>query len=112
MEKRKRIIIIAIIALGVIVAAVGVLCFLNKYKWFSKEKPVTDIVENGDLVEFTVVADGFLYNMVRIMIGTLLWIDSGKLKPQDIPSIIESQKRENAGFTAPSEGLYLKKIYY
>ena len=78
------------------------------------ERTVFDakVERNGDLVEFTVVADGFLYNMVRIMVGTLLWIDSGKLKPQDIPSIIESQKRENAGFTAPSEGLYLKKIYY
>lgn len=78
------------------------------------ERTVYDarVERNGDLVEFTVVADGFLYNMVRIMVGTLLWIDSGKLKPQDIASIIESKKRENAGYTAPSEGLYLKKIYY
>lgn len=70
------------------------------------------VERNGDLVEFTVIADGFLYNMVRIMVGTLLWIDSGKLMPHDIPSIISSRKRENAGFTAPSEGLYLKKVYY
>lgn len=70
------------------------------------------VERNGDLVEFTVVADGFLYNMVRIMVGTLLWIDSGKIQPQDILKIIESRKREQAGFTAPGEGLYLKKIYY
>ena len=70
------------------------------------------VERNGDLVEFTVVADGFLYNMVRIMVGTLLWIDSGKILPQDVKAIVSSRKRENAGFTAPSQGLYLKKIYY
>ena len=78
------------------------------------ERTVFDakVERNGDLVEFTVLADGFLYNMVRIMVGTLLWIDTGKIKPQDVEQIISSQKRENAGFTAPSQGLYLKKIYY
>ena len=61
MEKKKRIIITTIIVLGVIVVAVGVHCFLNKDKWFSKEKPVTDIVENGDLVEFNVDRKFYLY---------------------------------------------------
>ncbi len=70
------------------------------------------VERNGDLVEFTVIADGFLYNMVRIMVGTLLFVESGKISPDDIPAIIESRKRENAGFTAKPEGLYLKKIYY
>ncbi|MBR2444888.1 MAG: tRNA pseudouridine(38-40) synthase TruA [Clostridia bacterium] len=70
------------------------------------------VERNGDLVEFTVEADGFLYNMVRIMVGTLLWIDSGKIKPEDVKSIIESQNRDKAGFTAGAEGLYLKKIFY
>ena len=70
------------------------------------------VERNGDLVEFTVIADGFLYNMVRIMVGTLLFVESGKILPEDISRIIESQKRENAGFTAKPDGLYLKKIYY
>ena len=70
------------------------------------------VEKKGDLVEFTVIADGFLYNMVRIMVGTLLFVESGKIKPEDIPLIIESRKRENAGFTAKPDGLYLKKIYY
>ncbi len=70
------------------------------------------VERNGDFVEFTVCADGFLYNMVRIMVGTLLFVESGKILPEDIPQIIESRKRENAGFTAKPEGLYLKKIYY
>ncbi len=72
----------------------------------------TRVERNGDLVEFTVSADGFLYNMVRIMVGTLLRVAEGKIKPDDIPSIILSQRRDNAGFTAKPDGLYLKKIYY
>lgn len=70
------------------------------------------VERNNDLVEFTVSADGFLYNMVRIMVGTLLQVECGRLEPSDIPEIIESQKREKAGFTAKPHGLYLKKIYY
>lgn len=70
------------------------------------------VTRNGDMVEFTVCADGFLYNMVRIMVGTLLAVESGKIKPEEIPSIIDSRKRERAGFTARAEGLYLEKIFY
>ncbi len=70
------------------------------------------VERNGDLVEFTVCADGFLYNMVRIMVGTLLMVESGKIKPEKIAEIIESRDRSLAGFTARPEGLYLKKIYY
>ena len=70
------------------------------------------VERNGEFVEFTVCADGFLYNMVRIMVGTLLCVDAGRIKPEEIPSIIKSQKRDNAGFTAKAEGLYLQKIFY
>ena len=70
------------------------------------------VERKGDLVEFTVSANGFLYNMVRIMVGTLLRVEAGKLLPEDIPSVIASRNRERAGFTAKPEGLYLKKIYY
>ncbi|MBO5313646.1 MAG: tRNA pseudouridine(38-40) synthase TruA [Clostridia bacterium] len=71
-----------------------------------------EVKRNGDLVEFTVCANGFLYNMVRIMVGTLLRVAEGKLSPEDIPVIISSQNRELAGATAKPEGLYLKKVYY
>ncbi len=64
------------------------------------------------MIYFTVAADGFLYNMVRIMAGTLLDCASGKLDPEDIPKIIESKNRANAGFTAPPEGLYLSRVFY
>lgn len=70
------------------------------------------VERNGDLVEFTVSANGFLYNMVRIMVGTLLRVESGKIAPEEIPAIINSRDRERAGFTAKPDGLYLKKIYY
>ncbi len=66
----------------------------------------------GDLVVFTVEADGFLYNMVRIMVGTLLEIAQGKIKEGSIKNIIESKDRTKAGFTAPPCGLYLNKIFY
>lgn len=70
------------------------------------------VLRNGDLVEFNVCADGFLYNMVRIMVGTLLKVESNKINPSDIEKIISSKSRANAGFTAKPEGLYLKKVYY
>ena len=78
------------------------------------ERTVYDarVERNGDLVEFTVSANGFLYNMVRIMVGTLLRVECGKISPHQIPQIIKSRNRENAGFTAKPDGLYLKKICY
>ena len=66
----------------------------------------------GDLVTFTVAADGFLYNMVRIMVGTVLEIAAGIKAPGCIPQIIESRDRAMAGFTAPAWGLYLDQVFY
>lgn len=66
----------------------------------------------GDLVTFTVAADGFLYNMVRIMVGTLLRVQQGKFTPEDIPGILEARDRKAAGPTAPACGLYLNRVFY
>lgn len=66
----------------------------------------------GDEVIFTVEADGFLYNMVRIMVGTLIGVAQGKIGADEIPEIIESKNRERAGVTAPPEGLYLNAVNY
>jgi tRNA pseudouridine38-40 synthase len=66
----------------------------------------------GDKVFFTVAANGFLYNMVRIMMGTLLKVQQGKISPDDIPHIIESKSRKLAGPTAPACGLYLNRVFY
>lgn len=66
----------------------------------------------GRLFEFEVAGDGFLYNMVRIMAGTLIEVGAGKIAPGSIPEIIESRDRKRAGKTAPAHGLYLVEVYY
>lgn len=70
------------------------------------------IEREGELVTFSVTGDGFLYNMVRIIVGTLLSVNEGKIEPDEIPDIIESGDRSRAGKTARPEGLYLNYILY
>ncbi len=70
------------------------------------------VVRQGDMVIFSVEADGFLYNMVRIMVGTLLNINEGKIDKNSIKDIIKSANRLNAGVTAPAQGLFLDKVFY
>ncbi len=70
------------------------------------------IEKKGDIIEFTVAADGFLYNMVRILTGTLVSVAQGKISPDAIPDIILSKDRSRAGMTAPAEGLYLNNVVY
>jgi tRNA pseudouridine38-40 synthase len=67
---------------------------------------------SDDLIEFEIQGDGFLYNMVRIIVGTLIQIGSGKLEVSDMPHIIEAKDRRKAGLTAPAQGLYLIEVYY
>ncbi|MDD3308062.1 MAG: tRNA pseudouridine(38-40) synthase TruA [Acetobacterium sp.] len=67
---------------------------------------------NDDLWEMTFTGNGFLYNMVRIMAGTLYEVGYGRLKAQDIAAIIAGKDRSKAGITAPAHGLYLKEVYY
>lgn len=66
--------------------------------------------EQNVVIEIT--GDGFLYNMVRIITGTLVEVGLGKKKPQEISAIIASKDRQKAGHTAPPEGLYLVEVYY
>ncbi len=70
------------------------------------------VTREGDMVTMKVEADGFLYNMVRIMVGTLLRVAQGKFQPDDIPAIIEKRNRQYAGPTAQACGLYLNKVHY
>ena len=70
------------------------------------------VFRDNDKVIFHVEADGFLYNMVRIMAGTLLYIDEGKIERGSIPSIIAGKDRLRAGKTMPPEGLYLNKVIF
>lgn len=71
-----------------------------------------DVWRDGDMVYFKVEADGFLYNMVRIMVGTLLFVSEGKIKKDELSSVIASKNRKRAGKTAPPQGLYLDKVNY
>lgn len=66
----------------------------------------------GNTLEFTISGDGFLYNMVRIIIGTLFQVSKGKITPDEIPKIIANQDRSGARWTAPPNGLYLKEVHY
>lgn len=70
------------------------------------------VERDGDIVSFYVEADGFLYNMVRIMAGTLLFVSQGKIAVDDIADIIALKNRNNAGPTVPPHGLYLDKVFY
>lgn len=70
------------------------------------------VTRKGDLAEVKVSGNGFLYNMVRIIVGTLLDIQRGKIEKGTIPQIIESRNRDNAGATAAAHGLYLNKVFY
>ena len=70
------------------------------------------VEREGDMVIFRVEADGFLYNMVRIMTGTLIDISRKKIPADSIEQIILSKNRAAAGYTAPAHGLYLNKIHY
>lgn len=81
-------------------------------KTFTRTMEKCTITKNHNLIYFDFVANGFLYNMVRIIVGTLLEVGRGKLQPIVIPRIILNQDRSKAGPTAAPEGLCLKKVFY
>ncbi len=68
--------------------------------------------EKNGIIEFRIQGDGFLYNMVRIIVGTMLSVSNGSITPQEIPEIIASKDRTRAGMTVPASGLYLARVYY
>lgn len=71
-----------------------------------------DLLQDGDMLELHVTGDGFLYNMVRILTGTLVDVGRDKLRPQQMTDILAAKDRQTAGHTAPPFGLYLAKVYY
>ena len=70
------------------------------------------VTQNGDEVHLTVTGDGFLYNMVRIIAGTLQEVGQGRRKPEEMTAILQSEDRSRAGKTAPACGLYLERVFY
>lgn len=71
-----------------------------------------EVKKDEDKIIIELEGNGFLYNMVRIISGTLVDVGLGKIKPEDIPEIIESKDRTKAGKTLPAQGLYLVEVYY
>lgn len=71
-----------------------------------------EITQNNDTIEIAVTGNGFLYNMVRIIAGTLVFAGNGKIDCDMISDIIKSKDRKRAGITAPACGLYLTEVYY
>ena len=71
-----------------------------------------EVIAEGDRIKIELTGNGFLYNMVRIISGTLVDVGLGKIKPEEIPCIIESGDRSKAGKTLPAHGLYLVEVKY
>ncbi len=71
-----------------------------------------DITRSGEELRFTVSGDGFLYNMVRIIVGTLLEVGVHRMTAADVEHALASKQRENAGPTAPAQGLCLWEVFY
>ena len=71
-----------------------------------------EVEREGDLILFRIAADGFLYNMVRILAGTLVEVAEGKIDPDEIDAITASRDRSRAGLTMPACGLYLNYVRY
>ncbi len=70
------------------------------------------IYRDGDMLKFEFLGEGFLYNMVRIIVGTLLEIGTGAREPEYIDEIFDSKLRSDAGITVPAQGLFLEEVYY
>ena len=70
------------------------------------------VKEEGENIIIELTGNGFLYNMVRIISGTLLDVGLGKINPSEIPDIINSKDRQRAGKTLPAHGLYLVEVLY
>ena len=66
----------------------------------------------GDLISVYVCADGFLYNMVRAIVGTMVYASYGKLEPEEIPALLETGDRRLTGPTMPPQGLYMNRVWY
>lgn len=86
----------------------------NKHFKKSSVRTIYDfrVFRQGEELRFSVTGNGFLYNMVRIMVGTLLAVGRGQMSPDEIPSILDGRIRENAGETVPAKGLCLMEVQY
>ncbi len=83
----------------------------------SRKNPLRTVYEafwkrEGEKLTFTITANGFLHNMVRILVGTMVDVGRGKISIEDFQKILDAKDRRKAGRTAPPQGLYLYEVYY
>ena len=71
-----------------------------------------DVSEENGIISIDICGNGFLYNMVRIIAGTLMFCGCGRIDWREVPDIIASRDRTRAGITAPACGLYLSEVTY
>ena len=71
-----------------------------------------EIRRAGEELQLRFTGDGFLYHMVRILVGTMLEVGTGMRNAEEMPAILASRERSRAGFTAPAQGLILWDVYY
>ena len=71
-----------------------------------------NVEKKDNIITIDVTGNGFLYNMVRIIAGTLVYVGNGRIEAEDMPDIINSCCRQSAGITAPEKGLCLKEVFY
>ena len=71
-----------------------------------------EAAREGDLITVRICADGFLYNMARAMVGTMVYASYGKLEPEEIPALLARGDRRLTGPTMPPQGLYLNRLWY
>lgn len=108
--------------LEVMQRAAELLCGTHDFRAFCSNKRMKkstvrtlesiEMEKEGSELCLIFTGNGFLYNMVRILTGTLIEVGLHKKEPEEMTEILESQERERAGFTAPAQGLYLKKVEY
>lgn len=90
-------------------------CFMaagSKAKTTVRDLSELSLVRDGGLITVTASANGFLYNMVRIIVGTLVYVGAGKLRADDLEALIEGRDRRALGLTAPPQGLCLVRVEY
>lgn len=70
------------------------------------------VKQEGEIITFHISADGYLYNMVRILVGTLIDVGAGRKRPEEMKQVLEGKDRSKAGDTAPAKGLFLHCVHY
>lgn len=73
---------------------------------------ILDAEQRGEWIKFTAIGNGFLYKMMRLIVGTLLEVGSGKLSPAQVKQILDKGERGQGGSAVPPQGLYLVQVFY